>query len=188
MKKIYLLCLAFILLCFKGFSQETNKTNSQNFNEIKLNALLLVTGAFDITYERTLNKKSGLGFTFFIPYDNEDINYYIAPYYRHYFGKKYASGFFLEGFGMLNSQNIDRLTGKTNTIDFLGILITTRESLPEKITDFGLGVGLGSKWVTRNGIIFEFNFGVGRNLFQDYNTTKSSAIIGKAAISIGFGF
>ena len=43
----------------------------------------------------------------------------------------------------------------------------------------------GNPFTAQDAIV---NFGVGRNLFQDYNTTKSSAIIGKAAISIGFRF
>ena len=55
------------------------------------------------------------------------------------------SGLFLEGFGMLNSQNINRYTGVTNSLDFYGLPFTFRETKPEKTTDFALGIGLESK-------------------------------------------
>ena len=182
MKKIYSVLLIAVLFSTSMFSQENGKTEkaSENFNEIKLNGLYLVLGAFDVTYERTINEESAFGLNAFIPFDddiNDEINYYISPYYRLYFGKKYAAGFFLEGFGMLNS---------TNDINYFyndGINASRRE---ETITDFALGIGLGGKWVTKSGFVGELNFGLGRNLFN--NDRYDYEIIGKASITLGYRF
>lgn len=95
MKKICVITIALLLASLNSFSQEENKS-SENFNELKLNGLFLVLGAFEVTYERTINEESAFGINVFLPFDDEisdDINYYISPYYRFYFGNKYAAGF-----------------------------------------------------------------------------------------------
>jgi hypothetical protein len=181
MKKTLLLLLVSVLLSYSMFSQETKEDNTanQNFNELKLNGLFLVLGAFDITYERTLNEESAFGINVFLPFDNDisdDINYYISPYYRFYFGNKYAAGFFVEGFGMLNSTNDYRYSSD-------GFDPGIQE---ENITDFALGIGLGGKWLTNSGFIGELNLGFGRNLFN--NDRYDYEIIGKIGISLGYRF
>ena len=121
----------------------------------------------------------GFPFSLFLPFDedvNADINYYISPYYRFYFGKKYAAGFFLEGFGMLNS--IDRFQLE---FDDFGNVIDSNDN----ITDFALGIGFGGKWVTNRGFIGELNLGVGRNLF---NSDTIDDFVGKLAITLGYRF
>lgn len=182
MKKI--IQVAFLTLSFFGANaQEVEPIEDvQKQNEVKLNGLYLVLGAFEATYERLLNEESGVGVSVFIPFDddvNDDLNYYISPYYRFYFGKKYATGFFVEGFGMLNSY-------KSNTVVFNDLfdLVATNE---ENVTDFALGIGIGGKWVTSRGMFAEINFGVGRNLFNS-NDFDDYEFVGKAAISIGFRF
>ena len=104
MKKLFFAsCLLMVALNLNA--QDTQpQENQTNFNEVKLNGLYLVIGAFDVAYERTINEESAFGVDLFLPFDNDiDINYYVSPYYRFYFGKKYPAGFFVEGFGMLNS-------------------------------------------------------------------------------------
>lgn len=32
-----------------------------------------------------------------------------------------------------------------------------------RFTDFALGFGVGSKWITKKGFVFEINVGLGRN-------------------------
>lgn len=179
MKKIYLVLLVSTLFSTSMFSQEKteNKDVSKNFNEVKINGLYLVLGAFDLTYERTINEESAFGVNVFLPFDddiNDDVNYYISPYYRFYFGKKYAAGFFLEGFGMLNS---------TNEYNYL---IGSNTSTKESITDFALGIGLGGKWVTSSGFVGELSLGLGRNLFN--NDRYDYEIIGKVGITVGYRF
>ena len=144
-----------------------------------MNGLFLVLGGLEVTYERTLNNETGFGITAFIPIDDdiEDLNYFIAPYYRLYFGDKYAAGFFVEGFGMLNSTD--------NTTYFIndGFDPTYKE---ESSTDFALGIGLGGKWLTNSGFIGEISLSIGRNLFN--NDENDFEIISKGGISIGYRF
>ncbi|QNK76609.1 DUF3575 domain-containing protein [Winogradskyella sp. PAMC22761] len=150
-------------------------------NEVKLNAVMLLAGVFEASYERNLNEESSVGISFLTPYDNEnsdaDINYYISPYYRVFFGKKYAAGFFIEGFGMLNS--IDR----DYEVQESGTYYTYEE---KSVTDFALGFGLGGKWVTKSGVVFELVGGIGRNLFQ--NDYDDSQIVGKFGFNLGYRF
>tara|TARA_R110000868_G_scaffold37619_1_gene132819 strand:+ start:75 stop:467 length:393 start_codon:yes stop_codon:yes gene_type:complete len=130
-----------------------------------------------VIFERTINEESGFGISVLIPIDNnisDDLNYYISPYYRFYFGEKYAAGFFVEGFGMLNSTN--------DYSYYFGLNATDKKT----ITDFALGIGLGGKWLTKSGFIGELNFGIGRNLFNNNNTDNE--IVGKAGITIGYRF
>lgn len=183
MKKICLLALLALFAFNTSFSQaKDSKTNpsdtSTNFNELKLNGLFLIVGALELTYERTLNEESGAGITVFFPIDDDvdDVNYFISPYYRFYFGKKYASGFYVEGFGMLNSTD----TFAFNNNDF-DSRITTNET-----TDFALGIGIGGKWVTKSGFIAEIGVGLGRNLFN--NNEQDFEFIGKGGINLGYRF
>jgi hypothetical protein len=183
MKKSILCSLA-MLLSISLFAQNNDTVDDDIFtpkNEIKANALYLVLGAFDITYERLLNEESGAGINVVIPFDDDidDLNYYISPYYRLYFGEKYASGFFLEGFGILSSAN-NRTAVFTDPFDPVA---TIRE---EKVTDFALGIGLGGKWITNSGFVGEIGFGVGRNLTNTDDNTDD--FIGKVNITVGYRF
>ncbi|MEZ4855111.1 MAG: DUF3575 domain-containing protein [Gelidibacter sp.] len=180
--KNYYLILLLTLMSFPAFSQDEPQDidGTINKNEVKLNALYMVLGAFEGSYEYLLNDESGLGITLFIPFDKEvkdDINYYMSPYYRFYFGNKYAAGFFLEGFGMLNSTNWRRY----EVVNESGTTIKQ-----DNVTDFALGVGLGGKWVTKRGLIGEINFGVGRNLFN--STDYDNDFVSKLGITVGYRF
>ena len=179
MKKTFLL-FVLLLSCFISRAQEVSESVVENRNEVKVNALFLVIGAFEGTYEYLLNEESGAGISVFLPFDKsikEDINYYISPYYRFYFGNKYASGFFLEGFGMLNSVNERIYYYDTN-----GYETTIEEN---KINDFALGIGLGGKWITKRGLLGEINFGIGRNLF---NGSEYNDFVGKVGVTVGYRF
>ncbi|NNE31526.1 MAG: DUF3575 domain-containing protein, partial [Winogradskyella sp.] len=127
------------------------------------------------------SEESGVGVELFLPYDEDikdDIDYYLSPYYRMYFGNKYAAGFYLEGFGMLSTSVVNEITyfdnqGNVSSVD------------TEKETNFALGIGLGGKWYTKSGFVGELGFGVGRNIF---NSEFDNEIVGKLAITIGYRF
>jgi hypothetical protein len=174
MKKLcVLLCLSIFTI---SYCQEKEKINFSK-NEIKGNALLLVAGALEVTYERLINEESGVGVSLFVAYDNDiATNFSLSPYYRFYFGKKPAAGFFAEGFGMINSYTQD--AGGDWFSSYTG---------PEKnITDFALGFGLGGKWVTKRGFVFEINSGIGRNLFNSNGTDHE--FVGRGGITLGYRF
>lgn len=164
MKKITLILLLVSVVTYGQTDKNESLINKNeppkknHYNEIRFNGLYFSLGAIGLTYERTLNEESAIGTSVSFSYSG-DFEYYISPYYRFYFGEKYASGFFVEGFGSLNSQ------GGNN----------------DNKTDFALGVGFGGKWVTKGGFTGELGLGVGRNLFN-------GNIILEAEISIGYRF
>jgi hypothetical protein len=172
MKKLFIvLCLTSSLF---GFSQEKETIDFKR-NELKGNALFLVLGAGEFTYERLLNEESGAGVSLFFNYDdNFDTKFSLTPFYRFYFSKKPAAGFFVEGFGMLNSY------------DSYVYNNSSYNSNIENRTDFALGFGLGSKWITKKGFLFEINAGVGRNLFNSSDTDFE--IVGRGGITLGYRF
>lgn len=173
---LILLCLSSFLL---GFSQEKDTIEFKR-NELKGNALMLVAGAVEFTYERLLNDESAVGVSLFFPYDdNININFSLTPYYRFYFGKKPAAGFFAEGFGMLNSYKYDNFfygNGNYSTLK------------TGNATDFALGFGIGGKWITKKGFVFEINSGVGRNLFNSISRDYDNQIVGRGGITLGYRF
>jgi len=183
-----------LLLTFLGVSTSISFINAQvnteskpytsdsvyiKKNELKLNGIILLAGAaIEVYYERNLNEFSSSGVSFLVSLSEEELpnlNYYISPYYRAFFGKKYAAGFFVEGFGILNS--LEREIEQPNNS------IIVRET----VTDFGLGIGLGGKWVNKKGFIFEINAGVARNLINS-NDYEDGTIIGKAGFNLGYRF
>lgn len=105
MKKIIAACL--FLSFMTSFSQQNEEPVEFNRNEIKLNMFYFLLGAVEVFYERNLNEYSSIGMSLLVNTDTDefwDLNYAITPYYRLFFGKKPAQGFFFEGFGMLNSN------------------------------------------------------------------------------------
>jgi hypothetical protein len=178
MKKI-ITCLIVSLFCANGFSQTDDAPSDSKKNEIKVNALFLILGSFEVTYERILNDESAVGVSLNAPFDNEnwDINYTATGFYRYYFGKKTAAGFFGEAFGMLN--NVD---------DYVYYETPDYNYKSRTLTDFALGIGLGGKWVTKKGLVLEINAGVGRNLFNNQYDDRDYELIGRAAISVGYRF
>jgi len=175
MKNLFLaLCLTTFAI---GYSQEEKQVDLKK-NEIKGNALFLVLGAVEVTYERLLNEDAGLGVSlFFVNEDDFDTSFSLTPYYRAYFGKKPAAGFFVEGFSMINTG----VNTTTYNYDNNGNLNSTDK---DRYTDFALGFGLGSKWVHKRGFVFEINAGIGRNLFSD----NSPEVVGRGGITLGYRF
>ena len=153
-------------------------------NEIKINGLFLILGAIEVNYEYLVNDETGLGIDVLVVLDNEntDFNYYVSPYYRQYFGKKPAAGFFVEGFGMLNSVKDFVFETTTNAE---GLTSTIFNNRIENVTDFALGISVGAKFLTKRGFVAQFNLGAGRNLFRN---DRNLTIIGKIGISLGYRF
>ncbi len=170
-----------IILFFSVFVSKSQNIN-ENKNEFKLNVTSLLFGAPEVSYERILNKKSSLGLSFLTSFDyanpNDDVNYFITPYYRRYFGEKYASGFFGEGFGTLSS--IDGM----KTFDLNGNLTSEKDA----VIDFSLGLGLGGKWITKSGFTFEVSGSYGFLLFNGEKTDGQHSIVARFGFHLGYRF
>ena len=174
MKKIVL--MLFLVTCTMGYSQEEKQIDFQK-NEIKGNALFLVLGGLEVTYERLLTQDAALGVSvFYVNVENSDRNFSLVPYYRAYFGGKKVAGFFVEGFSMINSG----VNTSGANYDVNGYVDGKRI----RYTDFALGFGLGSKWVHKRGYVFEINGGIGRNLLSK----DSPEVVARGGITLGYRF
>ena len=187
MKKTIACIACIFVFVFGAFAQNDSIQNPyKKDNEIKINAVFLLVGAFEPSYERNLTESSSVGVSMFIPFDKEnfdtDINYYVSPYYRIFFGEKYAAGFFLEGFGMVSSYEERNSFFSGNEFD---PTITTEEN---RFTNVALGFGLGGKWVTKSGFVFELSSSVGRNLINNSRDNQDYQFVGKFGFNVGYRF
>ena len=195
MKKITLLFIM-TLICAQFTAQEKKEnTESQERGknyELKINAFNLITfAALDLSYERLINADSSYGVAVFYNFsdyeDDDDIafpkKFSITPYYRWFFSEnKYARGFFIEGFGMLNTyQDI-----------FYNYDSYRNSNKVETQTGFALGISVGGKFITKEGFTAEVLLGVGRNLIKEKIDNNSNYldnnILGRFGISLGYRF
>jgi hypothetical protein len=197
MKKItFLFILTLISAQFTAQEKEEN-TESQDIGknyELKINAFNLITfAALDLSYERLINEDSSYGvaiFYNFSDYAETDIafpkKFSITPYYRWFFSEdKYARGFFIEGFGMLNTYQ--DIYYNYDSYDY-----NNNYDRVENQTGFALGISVGGKFITKGGFTTEILLGVGRNLIKgksddDYDFFENN-IVGRFGISLGYRF
>ena len=194
-KNLLLLLLTLFSLQFTAQEKEGTKESKypQDVDkkyELKINAFNLIAfAAIDISFERLIDEKSSYGvavFYNFSDYADSDIafpkKFSITPYYRWFFSEnKYARGFFIEGFGMLNTYQ------DNYSFDF-----NSNYGKIETQTSFALGISVGGKFVITEGFTAEVLAGVGRNLikgeshesYQDFQ----NEVIGRFGISLGYRF
>ena len=194
-KNLLLLLLTLFSLQFTAQEKEGTKESKypQDVDkkyEFKINAFNLIAfAAIDISYERLIDKNSSYGvavFYNFSDYADSDIafpkKFSITPYYRWFFSEnKYARGFFIEGFGMLNTYQDDYSYNYNGNYGKI-----------ETQTSFALGISVGGKFVITEGFTAEVLAGVGRNLikgeshesYQDFQ----NEVIGRFGISLGYRF
>jgi hypothetical protein len=168
--------------------QDVNKKH-----ELKLNTFnLIVLSSLDVSYEKLVNRNSSFGVSLF--YNFNDINddlyfpkkFSLTPYYRWFFTeKRFARGFFVEGFGSLNTFE-ERSYYYYNGYNDGDII---------KETNFAIGISVGGKFVIKSGFVAEVYFGVGRNLFNnnsnnnhDDSYSLENNIITRGGISLGYRF
>ncbi|XMO88413.1 DUF3575 domain-containing protein [Algibacter sp. AS12] len=188
MKKYYLILLTLILFSTNVFSQNSENANntSENFNELKINMTNLIAFKWlDLGYERTINEESsfGVGLLTKIGSDRDDGDgldeyrtFSITPYYRHFFSKKYAQGFFIEGFAMLHS-------GEDEYYEYDEVDLTGRYR-NEKYTDLAIGISTGAKFITKRGFIAEIYLGLGRDMLDQ----SDIEVVGRGGIALGYRF
>lgn len=149
MKKILL--LAFGLCSFLGHSQTDGK------NEIKINLPYFIAGIPEISYEHLIDSTSSAGISLAVAIDKpESVNtrFIITPYYRLYFSKGKAKGFFIEGNAAVLGQKGYKDVYDTN---YNYSTVYTGST-----TNFGFGAAVGAKFLNKKGYIGEFYAGGGR--------------------------
>lgn len=186
MKKVLTIFCFLFSMVISGQSHEelppiaSQNENSGRRNDIMFSPIALILGIGEVSYEYHLNENSGLGLTGFFVLDDYLVKndyWYMLPYYRYYFGKAWIKGFFLEGFtGIVNIDPYDYRDYNFNSSSYL--IMEKKKS-----SKFGLGVGFGGKWHTRNHIIFEASLGIGRLFSHD-----SEPIFLKGMLGVGYRF
>lgn len=156
MKKIlitvFILCISISTFAQESVTKENEKIETlTKRHEVKLNLLYSILGLPEISYEYLLNEESSVGMSLLFRLDKDiDIKFAATPYYRFFFSKKPAAGFFIEGFGMYSVEE-DYDYGETTT------------------SDFALGISVGVKLLSKKGFTGELYAGLGRNLFGNHD-------------------
>ncbi|MFK5878355.1 MAG: DUF3575 domain-containing protein [Flavobacteriaceae bacterium] len=192
MKKI-LVAVFILCISISTFAQDNENKNDDKIkkHEVKLNAFsIIIFKSIDFSYEYLLDSESSIGISVLINLnDFSDEEYYgpyynevfaITPYYRHFFSRKYAAGFFMEAFGMYNQQKY--YIYNYNNGNDPGA--TSSESTSN---NFALGISLGGKFVSKKGFLFEFYGGVGRNIAIS-NRDAAADFVPRMGASIGYRF
>ena len=144
MKKILLTALG--LCSLLGYSQRKGD------NEIKINLPYFIAGIPEITYERILDDNSALGLSAAFSLEKDidmDTRWMLTPYYRMYFGRNKAKGFFIEADMAVINQN---LYSTNNNVEYIS----------GTMTNAGFGGAVGAKFLNKNGYIGEFYGGASR--------------------------
>ncbi|TMM59040.1 DUF3575 domain-containing protein [Maribacter algarum] len=167
-------------------------------HELNMNVFnVIVFKAPNISYEYLANENMsfGLGFLYRIDrgeamtlgifsYDMLFRKYSITPFIRRYFSRKYARGFFIEGFGMLNSGDIAKIR---NLNDFQ-VLQGVNEIEVVTYRHFAGGITFGGKFLIGNkGVTCETHFGFGWNFLFGENSSGLGAV-SRGGVSMGYRF
>jgi len=177
--KRYLLTLCFCLAYISAHAQDD--TAVEDKNELRLNVISFIAfSGLEGDYEYLISEESSVGVSLLVGLGNQDDffeyrNFSITPYYRQYFSRKYARGFFVEGFGMVLNRQVEDYNFNIDTFEI-------REQ-----TNFALGVSVGGKFLTKNGFVAEVYGGIGRTLVNDDDFFFEN-IIGRGGISLGYRF
>lgn len=163
-------------------------------NEVGVNVLnVLLFGALDVSYERLLSNHSSLAFEMFSKVFNknegEDVDlskayakdFSLTTKFKYFLDEeKAARGLYAEAFGMFsNGMNERKVTRQNPTTG-----ATEEVEVDLEFTDFALGIGVGGKFVSKQGFLIDVSFGLGRNLFH----RDSPDIVIMPAISAGYRF
>lgn len=169
-------------------------------SEIKVNAFNLIAFcAADFSYEYLLNENESIGIGLLLklkplqirdrrllePDISHSRTFSITPYYRCFLSKKYAKGFFVEGFGMY-------AMGKEiySSIEDIGRTLSIVD-----YEDFRLGLGLGVKMTLKKNIVLTINFGMGFTIITNFDYDLNARggfpndyLDPRGGISIGYRF
>ncbi|WP_404984356.1 hypothetical protein ACI513_12200 [Chryseobacterium sp. M5] len=183
MNKI-LLGLSLIFGTFAAQAQEN--TEKQRKNDILADPILLIAVPLaNVSYERLISDNKGIGINAMINLDRNDDRFtQFSAFYRMYFGKKYASGFFLEGFIPVTTETNDIYSYNYDDVNNYFYTSSVRKN---NFTTVGIGFGVGGKWVMKNNLVIEASGGIARR-FGDRDKHYFEEVTGKIMGGIGYRF
>lgn len=185
-----LILIPLLLISFLSFSQKTEE--KKKLHEVKINAFnTLIFKSLEGSYEYLINKESSVGISMMVNLNDEyyeggqyNETFALTPFYRRFFSRKYAQGFFMEGFGMYNIQR-----NNYYEYDYVDLVDGSYSytTVDEDTNNFALGIALGGKFVSQKGFAFEFYGGVGRNLFTS-DSRYNYEFVPRLGVSFGYRF
>ncbi|MEO9512365.1 MAG: DUF3575 domain-containing protein [Flavobacteriaceae bacterium] len=191
MKKLISFPLFFLLITISAIGQGSDNDSIAK-NELKIDAFSLIVYKYiDFSYERLLNEEASFGMNIQFTFDSEQENlgyvkqFSVTPFYRQYFSKKYATGFFVEGFATYASVNDYYYFYEYDSV----MDISNEDYMNDTYNAFALGISIGGKFVTQRGFVVEIFAGIGRNLLDiDNEHYYRSEIIGRGGLTLGYRF
>ena len=182
MKRIILSVTFCFVAFFLSAQEESDRIRS---NEVSIDVFdLAFLRTIDISYEYIKIPDLGFGLTTRYCFDNEDLSYderySITPFLRYYFFSKkdYGSkGFYVESFMKFYGGEFSEYYYDYN--------FNYSHTDKKQFFDAAFGVGLGFKYVSKNGYTLDLNIGGGRPLgLSDH----SNELVGRGCISFGYRF
>ena len=176
------------------FQEERVYRRDTTLSEVHLNVLnLLVFGALDVGYERLINDHASAGVEIFSKVFNknegEDVDlskvyakdFSITGKFKYFLqDENTAWGYYAEVFGMFsngdNEVEMDFKNSETGEVE-------TKE-VDIEYTDIAMGIGVGGKFVAKEGFLIDVSFGIGRNLFDK----NSPDIVLLPSVNFGYRF
>lgn len=176
--------LSLIFGTFAAQAQEN--TEKQRKNDILADPILLIAVPLaNVSYERLISDNKGIGINAMINLDRNDDRFtQFSAFYRMYFGKKYASGFFLEGFIPVTTETNDIYSYNYDDVNGYFYTSSVRKN---NFTTVGIGFGVGGKWVMKNNLVIEASGGIARR-FGDRDKHYFEEVTGKIMGGIGYRF
>ncbi len=173
MKRI--IAFIFCISAFSAFSQTDEQSPKVKQFEIGVDFLdLAATRSVDISFEYVKNPDIGFGLTVRGCFDDEFYERVsVTPFFRYYFFNKqdYGSkGFYAESFLKLFSTNDSRR-----------LYDSYDGTYSDPSFDAAFGVGIGTKFVNKNGFTLDLNVGGGRAF-------SSSDFVGRIGLVFGYRF
>jgi hypothetical protein len=157
-----------IITAFFGFAalvgmaqKDSTGFNWSLKNELKLNLTNAIAGLPEINYERILEDNMSIGIAASASLETPDkmiMRWQAIPHYRLYFGKRKATGFFIEGnmaiIGQRDKYSVARYTFNPDSVYY--------SYYDDKAISIGFGAAIGVKLITRNHFVGEIFAGGGR--------------------------
>lgn len=185
MKKLFFTLTFFSIITL--FAQTDDLQNDRK-NELHVNVFYpIVFKSLEVDYERIINEDSSYGVSvLYANYENLKKHYMLSPYYRKYFSKGNAKGFYMDTFLSLNggvseNYNYDYIFDDQSQT---GYYVEYKDK--NKFTDVAFGLSAGVKFLSSDHFVGILHMSVARNLFAKDGTNYD--IIGKGGISVGYRF
>ncbi|MDR0667121.1 MAG: hypothetical protein LBF90_00690 [Prevotellaceae bacterium] len=139
-------------------------------NELKINALMLFVPVLEMHYEYLINNENAAGLSAHVQLGSDYfIPFQALGFYRFYFGKKPAAGFFVELNASAYVFNQNWYGEESETAD---------RKYTNRFTG-GFGLTLGKKYLTKRNVVVEIFYGVGRSVFHESFYLNFGITVGK---------